>query len=98
MSSKVTVTNTTGGNKLVWRGLKIIKSLDHICHTLELETAPGELSKVHKHDRIEVRCENTNIKDSGGARLVTTVLVDEVGASAGIKRHTVLVTGRPPAI
>jgi prophage tail gpP-like protein len=46
---------------------------------------------------ITVRYENKHIKDSGGRRLVTTVLVDEIAASVDITKHSVVVLGRSPA-
>jgi prophage tail gpP-like protein len=95
--SRIIVKNATTGRELLWRHVNIKKSLDNICHTLELEIPSSERAKVHRHEKIEVRYENALVKDSGGKRRVTTVLVDEVAASAGIEKHAVLVTGRSPA-
>jgi len=95
--SRVVVKNATGGNELLWRNIKIKKSLDDICHTLELEIPASERTKVRKHERIEVRYENSFVRDSGGKRLVTTVLVDEITASADSAKHSVMVIGRSPA-
>jgi len=94
---KAFVKNATTGNELLWRSIKIRKSLDEICHTVELEIAPSERLKVRKHHRLEVRCKNNLVNDSGGERLVTTVLVDEITASADIDKHSVMVIGRSPA-
>ncbi|MDR1353657.1 MAG: hypothetical protein LBK05_10290 [Treponema sp.] len=95
--SRIIVKNASSGRELLWRHISIKKSLDDICHTLELEIPAGERTKVRKHERIEVRYENARIKDSGGQRLVTTVLVDEITAGADIEKHSVLVIGRSPA-
>jgi hypothetical protein len=75
----------TNGGELLWRHIGIKKSLDDICHTLTLEIPPSERGKIHKHDKIEVRYENSLVKDSGGRRRVTTVMVDEITSSAGGK-------------
>jgi prophage tail gpP-like protein len=95
--SRLIVKNATSGTELLWRHINIKKSLDNICHTLELEIPSSERSKAHKHDKIEVRYENPHIKDSSGKRLVTTVMVDEITASADVSKHSVLVIGRSPA-
>jgi prophage tail gpP-like protein len=95
--SRIIVKNATSGRELLWRHIGIKKSLDDICHTLELEIPAGERTRVHKHEKIEVRYENPHVKDSGGKRLVTTVLVDEIAAGADISKHSLLVMGRSPA-
>jgi prophage tail gpP-like protein len=95
--SKIIVKNATTGQELLWRSIKIRKSLDEICHTLELEIPPSERLKVGRHNRLEVRCINNMVKDSGGERRVTTVLVDEVTLSADISKHSLMVVGRSPA-
>jgi prophage tail gpP-like protein len=95
--SRIIVKNATSGRELLWRHIKINKSLDNICHTLELEIPASERTKVHRHDRIEVRYENSFVRDSGGKRLVTTVLIDEITASVDVSKHNVLVIGRSPA-
>lgn len=95
--SRIAVSNATRGTELLWRSVKIRKSLDDICHTLELEIPAGERPKVHRHDTLQVRCENPLVNDSGGKRLVTTVMVDEIGISTDVSRRTVTVIGRSPA-
>lgn len=95
--SRIIVRNAATGAELAWRHIKIRKSLDEICHTLYAELAASESGKVKKHNKIEVRFANPFIKDSGGARLVTTVLVDEVTANADIQKRGVTVIGRSPA-
>jgi prophage tail gpP-like protein len=95
--SRIIVKNVTRGTELLWRHIRIKKSLDDICHTLELEIPAGERTKVRKHDKIEVRCNNPLVKKSDGKPRVVTVLVDEITASADVSRHGVLVMGRSPA-
>jgi len=95
--SKVIVKNVTTGKELLWRSIKIKKSLDEICHTLELEIPPSERLKVGRHNRLEVRCINDLVNDSGGERRVTTVLVDEVTSTADVTKHSLMVYGRSPA-
>jgi prophage tail gpP-like protein len=95
--SRLIVKNAATGTELLWRHINIKKSLDNICHTLELEIPASERTKVRKHDKIEVRYENNLVKDSGGRRRVTTVMVDEITAAADVSRHGVLVIGRSPA-
>jgi prophage tail gpP-like protein len=95
--SRIIIKNETSGRELLWRHIKIKKSLDDICHTLELEIPASERTKVRKHERIEVRYENSLVRDSGGRRLVTSVLIDEITASADAKKHSVMVMGRSPA-
>jgi prophage tail gpP-like protein len=95
--SKVIVNNVTTRQELLWRSIKIKKSLDEICHSLELEIPPAELSKVRKHHRLEVRCRNKLVNDSGGERRVTTVLVDEITATSDTDKHTLTVIARSPA-
>jgi prophage tail gpP-like protein len=95
--SRIIVENATIGTELLWRHISIKKSLDNICHTLELEIPASERFKVHKHEKIKVCYENFLVKDSGGKRLVTTVMIDEIMASADVSKHAVLVMGRSPA-
>jgi prophage tail gpP-like protein len=95
--SRIIVKNLTGGTELLWRHIIIKKSLDNICHTLELEIPASERTRVHKHDKIEVRCEKPQVKTSGGKPRVTTVMVDEITAIADVSKHSITVLGRSPA-
>jgi len=94
---KVIVYNITTGKELLWRSIKIRKSLDEICHTLELEIPPSERTKIKRHNRLGVICENSLDRDMGGRRRVTTVLVDEVTSNVDITKHSLMVFGRSPA-
>jgi prophage tail gpP-like protein len=95
--SRIIIKNGTTGAELLWRHITIKKSLDNICHTLELEIPASERAKIHKHEKIEVRCEKPLVKESGGEPRVTTVMVDEITAGADASKHNVLVMGRSPA-
>jgi len=93
--SRIIVKNVTGGRELLWRHIKIKKSLDDICHTLELEIPACERAKVRKHDKITARYVNSVVREPYG--LVTTVLIDEIVAGADGAKHSVMVLGRSPA-
>jgi prophage tail gpP-like protein len=95
--SKVIVKNVTAGRELLWRSIKIRKSLDEICHTLELEIPPSERQKVGRHNRLQACCRNALDIGFDGERCITTVLVDEVNANADVSKHSVTVFGRSPA-
>jgi len=98
MSNKVIVINVTRGSRtLLWRHIKVRKSLDNICHTLELEIPSSEREHVRKHDLIEVRCYNPLFSAPARRPLVTTVRVDEVTASVAESTHNAMVLGRSPA-
>jgi len=94
--SKIIVKVTTG-QELLWRSIKIKKSLDEICHTLELEIPPSERLKVKRHNKIQVSVDNPIIRKSGWADLITTVLVDEVTSNADVTKNSLMVIGRSPA-
>jgi prophage tail gpP-like protein len=91
------VRNRTTGKELLWRRVRIKKSLDDICHIFEAEIHPALRPYVHRHDTIEVRYENALVKDSGGKRRITTVLVDEITTGADITGHSLIIMGRSPA-
>lgn len=95
--SSVIVRNETRGKDLAWRSIKINKSLDEICHTLEAELAPPELANVRRHDRVSVRFKNPLVTDSPGGRRITTVCLDEITAVANNEKHIVQIKGRSPA-
>ena len=95
--SRIIVKNATLEKELVWRRVVVRKTLDDICHTLELELPPDQRVNVNKHHKIEVRFENPLIQDSAGKRRITTVLVDEVRSAAEDGKRYVSVIGRSPA-
>lgn len=96
MSSIVIKITPAGGleRELTWKRVKIKKSLDEICHSLELELPKAEQKNVHKHDKIIVWYNNPLLSQR---RRVTTVLLDEVGGNAESSSQTVLCTGRSAA-
>ena len=91
------IKNVTTGQELLWRSIKLRKSLDEICHTLELEVPPSERQKVRRHHRLEICCRNSLVNDSGGERLVSTVLIDEITSTADVDKHIITIIGRSPA-
>jgi prophage tail gpP-like protein len=97
--SSIRLKNATRNKELVWRNIRIKKSLDDICHTLIAEIDKSERSNVGRHDKIEVRYKNAIVKDSqaAGGRRVTTVFVDEITADADVFRRGVTIIGRSPA-
>ncbi|GMO64718.1 MAG: hypothetical protein Ta2A_12470 [Treponemataceae bacterium] len=99
MSNRIVVHNATTDKNLIFRKIRVKKSLDEICHSLEMELASSEFGKIHKHDKIEVRFVNPFMRDSiaAGGRRVTTVLVDEVTQNADVGKHALSVIGRSPA-
>jgi len=98
MSNKVIVTNTTNPRRaeLPWLRVKVRKSLDDICHTMELELPPSGRGMVRKHDRIQVHLENP-LLSTYGRHLVATIMVDEVVISADASSHGIVALGRSAA-
>jgi prophage tail gpP-like protein len=104
MSSKVIVQAAPSGGgrfqELVWQSIKVRKSLDEICHYMELELPVSERQKIHKHDKVEVRYFNQHISESeenDKKRRVTTVMVDEITDITDTGKRGLLVIGRSPA-
>lgn len=101
MSSKVIINVAEPGSssfrQLVWRKVIIRKSLDEICHYLEMTLPASEIGKINKHDRVTVRCTNPLFSNSNPDPLVTTVMVDEVTSTADTSQKTIKVIGRSPA-
>ena len=95
MSSKIIV--TCNGSELSWVSVLVRKSLDEICHYVEVTLPLFERDNVHKHDTIQVRYKNPLLTDHGGERPVTTVLVDEVGDDTDSQSAAFTVTGRSAA-
>ena len=86
--------------QLVWRKIKVRKSLDEICHYMELELPVSERNKIHKHYRIEVRLHSEYVTpddNPDGTKRVTTVMVDEITDTADTAQKGLLVIGRSPA-
>lgn len=88
------------GTPILWRKVKVKKSLDEICHTMELELPASERNKVHRHDKIEVRLYSPIIsreENEKQTRRVSTILVDEITYSASAAQKSITVIGRSPA-
>ena len=86
--------------ELVWRKIKIRKSLDEVCHYLEMEMPVSEREKIDKHDRIEIRVYNPYIsqeEDNFHCRRITTVLIDNIAEHYDSHSQSLTVIGRSPA-
>jgi prophage tail gpP-like protein len=92
---------TTAGSddfkELLWKKVKIRKSLDEICHYMELIIPVSERAKINKHDIVEVRYFNPLITDSSSRRRVTTILVDEITDATDAYSKNLSIIGRSPA-
>jgi prophage tail gpP-like protein len=103
MYKAIVRTAPSGGGafqNLVWRNIKVRKSLDEICHYMELELPVSERAKIHKHDKVEVRLFSPYItlnEESNHTRRVTTVMVDAVTDVTDTAHKGLLVIGRSPA-
>jgi prophage tail gpP-like protein len=89
-----------GFHNLVWRTIKVKKSLDEICHSMELELPASEGSKIHKHDKVEVRLYSPYVTpddNPDGTKRVTTVMVDELIDVTDTASRKLMVIGRSPA-
>jgi len=86
--------------ELLWKKIKIRKSLDEVCHYLEMEIPFSERDKIDKHEKIEVRVYNPNIsaeEDNFHCRLITTVLVDCITEYYSAGKQSLNIIGRSPA-
>jgi len=104
MSNKVIIQVAEPGSfrfkQLLWRKVKIRKSLDEICHYMELTLPASEYGKIHKHDKVEVRVSNPYIsetEENDKKRRLTTIMVDEVTFSVDTSQKVLTVIGRSPA-
>lgn len=80
---------------LSWTRVYVRKSLDEICHSIEVELSPSERPRIALHDWIIVR-RHTRLPDRPHTRLVTVGRIDEI-RSAADRDQTLLVTARSPA-
>jgi prophage tail gpP-like protein len=86
--------------KLVWRKIKVKKSLDEICHYMELELPTSERNKIHKHDKVEIRLHSRYVTPNDnpdGTKRLTTVMVDAITDVTDVAQKGLLVIGRSPA-
>ncbi|MDR1286758.1 MAG: hypothetical protein LBK08_04030 [Treponema sp.] len=89
-----------GFHELVWRKIKVRKSLDEICHYMELELPASERDKIHKHDKVEVRLHSQYVTPNDnpdGTKRLTTVMVDEITDVTDTAQKGLLIVGRSPA-
>lgn len=82
---------------ILWNKVRIRKSLDEICHTVELTIPQAQRAKIHKHDKLIMRFESPYITDNKGTHPVTTVLVDDIADTTEENARSALITGRSPA-
>jgi prophage tail gpP-like protein len=101
MSSKVIIQAAPAGTgnfkELLWKKVKIRKSLDEICHYMELIVPATEREKIKKHDKVEIRYSNPLITDSNSRRRVTTIMVDEITDVTETQSKNLSIIGRSPA-
>ena len=114
--SKIIVRTASPGIKdtqlfkdLVWKKIRVRKSLDEICHYVEVELPIEEREKIQLHNRLEVRYSSESIYDydykaagwesllTDYTRRVTTVVVDEINETVDAKQRFITVIGRSPA-
>ncbi|MDR1174848.1 MAG: hypothetical protein LBK83_05195 [Treponema sp.] len=84
----------------MWRKIKVRKSLDEICHYMELETPASERSKIHKHDKVEVCVHSEYVTPDDNpkkTKRLTTVMVDAVTDVTDTAQKGLLIIGRSPA-
>ncbi|MBQ9206858.1 MAG: hypothetical protein IJ158_09115 [Treponema sp.] len=87
-----------------YRRVMVRKSLDEICHYVELEIPESERNLVHKHGIIQVRYLSKYITESRdayagkyGYHPVTTVYIDYIDEETQKDTHGIVVTGRSAA-
>lgn len=87
-----------------WKHVRVRKSLDEICHYVEVEIPESERGMVHKHGIIQVRFLSRYItegRDSYGGKYgfhpVTTVYIDEIDEETEKDAHGIIVAGRSAA-
>ena len=87
-----------------WLHVLIRKSLDEICHYVEVEIPDAARACVHKHDTLQVRFLSRYITEGRGAydekygyHPVTTVSIDEIDEETEKDKKKVTVIGRSRA-
>lgn len=95
----LTCTPSSGGKarRLVWKSIRLRKSLDEICHSLEAVLPYAERANINKHDTVQVRYKNPYITDNDGERPVSTLYVDTVDDSTDTQEKSITVIARSPA-
>lgn len=87
---------TSNFKELLWQSVTVRKSLEDICHSVELVLPVSQRERVHKHDTLVVHYVNKFLTDNDSRRPVTTVQVDEIRDTIDTGK-TVTVFGRSPA-
>ncbi|MGL4987600.1 MAG: hypothetical protein ACRC5H_10780 [Treponemataceae bacterium] len=85
------------GKDIIYENITIHKSLDEICHTIEVEVPSYERQKIKKHDRLQVLFTSPYLTDHDGKRPVSTVLIDEICGNTENESKTIIVRGRSKA-
>ncbi|WP_020613099.1 hypothetical protein [Sediminispirochaeta bajacaliforniensis] len=90
--SKVDVYVNNKRTNLHWLSVYIRKSLDEICHYIEVELPTSERSKVEKHQHISVYYSNPMVK-----RNVTMGFIDDISLDNTARDEKLVVTARSAA-
>lgn len=84
-----------------WSRVYVRKSLDEICSYIEVETSPLDRSRIHTHDKIQVRYWNDYMlrqpDPKNQTRPVATCFIDEIDLEVSAKRRSLVVNGRSSA-
>ena len=87
-----------------YKRVMVRKSLDEICHYVEVELTDSELKYVHKHGTLQVRLVSQYITEGKmeyvgryGYHPVTTVYIDEVSTTYEDNKKTITAIGRSRA-
>jgi len=94
---EIVLRNLSLGKTLVRRSIRVRKSMDDICHTLEAELAYHERENIAPHHKIELRVMSNSLAGESQGRRVTTVLLDTCSVRFTPAAHTVTISGRSPA-
>ncbi|QQO10317.1 hypothetical protein [Breznakiella homolactica] len=89
--------NTNLSKEITWERIRIRKTLDELCHYLEMYIPVSERDKIHKHDRLTVHYFNGAVSATASRNLVTTICVDEVCEKSEANHRSLTVIGRSPA-
>ncbi len=78
--------------QLPWTRVYFRKSLDEICHYLEIETDPAERRRIKAHDQVQIRLHNGYVD-----RAVTTGLIDNIESESFSRKKVMKITARSAA-
>ena len=91
MSELITV-EVNGKQYATFQRLNIRKSLDDICHSLEMDVSANVVWNIHKHDILKVRCTLDGVE-----QLLTTVEVDDIERLLNAQGKSYRIMGRSQA-